>query len=72
MDNAQKIYTSKELAQILRITEETIWKKCRLREWPHLRIGRYYRFTESDLQAILEILRPATVRPVRRGKRMPL
>lgn len=71
MDTSKQLYTTTEIAAILRITKETVWKKCRNNEWPHMQVGRHYRFAESDLMEIQAILRPEMVRPVRRGKRLP-
>ena len=58
MDTSKQLYTATEIAAILRITKETVWKKCRNREWPYMQVGKRYRFAESDLLEIQAILRP--------------
>lgn len=56
-----KIYTAEEVAAIFQCTTETVWKKCRTREWPHMELGRNYRFSVSDIHEIQEIMRPKPV-----------
>lgn len=72
MNNPNHLYTSEDVARLMQLSIETVWKKCRNLEWPHMRVGRHYRFSDDDLVEIREMIRPAIVRPARRGKRMPL
>ena len=60
----QRIYTPTEVAQILRVNEETIRREIRREQLRALQIGRQYRITAADLMAWLgeeryvEIFRP--------------
>lgn len=54
-------YTADELAAMLKCTTETVWRKCRDLEWPHMELGRFYRFSANDIHEIQEIMRPKPV-----------
>lgn len=69
MDN--KLYTAEQVAELIQCGTETVWRKCRNREWPHMRLGRHYKFSAADIHEIQEILRPKPVAR-NRGKRKPL
>lgn len=47
-------YTARELAQILRVTENTIYRLARRGELPSFTIGRSIRFRTQDVEAYLE------------------
>lgn len=57
----EKFYDAPDVAGIFKCTTETVWRKCRDREWPHMRLGRNYRFSASDIHEIQELLRPKPV-----------
>ncbi len=44
--------TEASLADMLDATEEQVREWRRRYDWPHLKIGRQVRFTESDVRAI--------------------
>lgn len=67
----ERLYTAEDVAELMRCTTETVWRKCRNREWPYLQLGRHYKFTVQDIHQIQEILRPKPVAP-RKTKRTPL
>lgn len=67
----EKLYTADDVAELMRCTTETVWRKCRNREWPYRQLGRHYKFSVQDIHEIQEILRPKPVAP-RRAKRTPL
>ncbi len=50
-------YTARELAQILRVTENTIYRLARRGELPSFSIGRSIRFRTQDVEAFLERVR---------------
>ncbi len=50
----QKLYTVKEVAELLRVTERTVYGKAKSGELPHRKIGRVLRFTQGDIDAYLE------------------
>ena len=60
----QRVYTPAEVAQILRVNEETIRREIRRDQLRALQVGRQYRITPADLMAWLgkeryvEIFRP--------------
>lgn len=79
MNNDETIYTAEEVARIFRVSVRTVWKKCRDRKWPHMKMGNLYRFTSDDLADIRDLMRPVMVRPlqkqyrpIRDGKRIPI
>lgn len=47
-------YTARELALILRVTENTIYRLARRGELPSFTIGRSIRFRTADVEAWLE------------------
>lgn len=53
-----RYYTVPEIADITRFGTETVWRKCRENQWPHLKMGRNYRFTEADRQEIENLMKP--------------
>lgn len=54
----EKLYTVPEVADRFRFTTETVWRKCRQNDWPHLREGRSYRFTSQNIRDIEELMSP--------------
>ncbi len=53
-------YTARELALILRVTENTIYRLARRGELPSFTIGRSIRFRTADVEAWLERARMAS------------
>lgn len=47
-----KLLTTQEIAAKLDVDPETVRRMCKTGKWPHTKIGRLYRFTESHYQAI--------------------
>jgi excisionase family DNA binding protein len=56
----QAFLTTEEVLAYLRITPRTIYRLIRSGELPALRIGRQWRFRQSDLDAWLERQRAFT------------
>lgn len=54
-------FDAPDLAVIFKCTTETVWKKCRTGEWPHMKLGRNYLFSASDVHEIQELMRPKKV-----------
>jgi excisionase family DNA binding protein len=42
-------------AEWLGVGEHTLRKKVARRQWPHSRVGRHVRFSETDLEAIVAL-----------------
>lgn len=78
MSEKEPMWTAEDVAQHHDITVGTVWKYCRMYQdgeengWPHRRIGRAIRFTESDLDAIEEITNPKPPRRKPKRKRRSL
>lgn len=79
MSEKQDMWTAEDVAQHHRITVGTVWKYCRMYQkglkggWPHQRISRSIRFTESDLEAIDQLTKPQPVEDkARKTKRRSL
>jgi len=47
-----KLLTTQEMAAKLDVDPETVRRMCKAGKWPHTKIGRLYRFTESHYQEI--------------------
>lgn len=56
-----ELFTAKQVADLTKFTTQTVWKKCREREWPHLEYGRQVRFTAEDIREIQDLLRPKRI-----------
>lgn len=41
-----------DLADALNVPREYVQTQCRARRWPHMRVGRRYRFTTAHVDAI--------------------
>lgn len=46
--------TAAEVAAKLKVNVETVYKMCKTGKWPATKIGRIYRFTPEQYQAITE------------------
>jgi excisionase family DNA binding protein len=68
MEETPRMITSAELAEYLRVSESTVWRKVapKTREWPCSRVGGQIRFTQDQVARILEIIRFPERQPVRR------
>lgn len=51
------IYTADDVAKAFGVSREYVQQRCREKAWPHLRVGRRYRFTEDDFGDIAKRLR---------------
>lgn len=58
---ALKTFDAPDVALIFKCTTESVWRKCRDGDWPHMKLGRFYRFSASDIHEIQEIMRPKPV-----------
>ncbi len=45
-----------DIASHLGSTREEVIRQCRAGRYPHVRVGKHYRFTEADRDAITELL----------------
>lgn len=52
------IYTAKELADYLKVSERTILDLARGGKIPHYKVGKQWRFVSED---VLESLKPSTI-----------
>lgn len=50
----REFYTVQELAQMLRVTEMTIYRMARRGQLPYYTIGRSMRFRASEVEAFLQ------------------
>lgn len=66
-----KLLTTEQLADILSVSQKTVWKLCRDKKIPHHKIERSYRFTESDVLTILAetAVTPDEVGPIPVGRK---
>ncbi|QCB97097.1 DNA-binding protein [Arthrobacter sp. PAMC25564] len=48
------LMTAADLAKRLNLTTATVYEKCKTGQWPHIKLGRSYRFTEEHYRAIIE------------------
>ena len=47
----EKLYTCEEIAERYKVQLATVWEWARTGYLPAIKIGRFYRIRESDLQA---------------------
>jgi hypothetical protein len=52
---ATDLLTDREVAAIFRISWQQVQNRCRAGQWPHLRVGRQYRFTPEHIEQITEL-----------------
>lgn len=52
MDQEARL-TTEDMANRLNVSPDTVRKMCRTNKWPAVKIGRLYRFTEEQYQAII-------------------
>jgi len=54
--------TDHELAAEFGISWQQVQQRCRTGQWPHLKVGRKYRFTPEDVAQIIEtfVVKPVT------------
>jgi len=57
---AENTYTVKDLASMLKVAESWVYERTRKGLIPHLRVGKYIRFTESHVQQYFESLKSKT------------
>lgn len=55
MSDLPSLYTAKEIADSLRVSESWVKERARRREIPFTLVGGAYRFTEAHLEQIIEI-----------------
>lgn len=47
---------AEHIAEHLGIGREEVIRKCRTQQWPHVRVGKHYRFTEAQREQITALL----------------
>ncbi|MBP3044849.1 helix-turn-helix domain-containing protein [Arthrobacter jiangjiafuii] len=52
-DEDEKLITSAELAARFQVSTETVHRMCRTNKWPHVKVGRLYRFTQEQYETIV-------------------
>lgn len=62
--SADPLLTHKDVATVLGIHWTTVLEHCKAGEWPHLKVGRYYRFEDADVEQIKNLHRVAPTAPV--------
>lgn len=53
MAQSKEFYTTRELAELLQVTETTIYRMARRGEFPYYNIGRSMRFRHGDVEEFL-------------------
>jgi len=61
----EEIYTVREVAELLKVHEATIWRWCRNGELPAFRVGQQWRIRASDLHRLMDA--KADTRPARKS-----
>jgi excisionase family DNA binding protein len=68
-----EVITADEVAALLRMTPAWVYSETRRNRIPHMRLGRYFRYRRSTIEAWMAELeagpesRPGAERPVRAG-----
>lgn len=50
MDAGEGMVTAAELAEMLRVSKQSVWRMARQKEIPAMKIGRSYRFYPSEVR----------------------
>ena len=53
MEQTEKLMTSAELAAKFQVSTETVHRMCRTNKWPHVKVGKLYRFTQEQYETIV-------------------
>ena len=61
----EEVYTVREVAELLKVHEATIWRWCRSGELPAFRVGQQWRIRAGDLQRVMDAR--ANMRPGRKS-----
>lgn len=61
--NPEVLMTSAQMADRFQVSTETVHRMCRIGKWPHVKVGRLYRFTEANYQAIIAPAAPPAQNP---------
>lgn len=70
--NLPRTYTPREVGDVLQVTTEFVYDQCRARRWPHLRVGsKFVRFTDEQIDQILELITMETKPPAREPETEP-
>lgn len=48
-----KVYTLNEVADILKVTKRTVYNYIKAEQLPAIKMGKYWRVTEENLQAFV-------------------
>lgn len=54
MSDFSRLLTDADAAEFLSCSVDEVRRRCRTGQFPHVRIGRKYRFTAEDMAAIVE------------------
>jgi len=49
----EEVYTVREVAQLLKVHEATVWRWCRSGDLRAFRVGQQWRIAASDLQRVM-------------------
>jgi len=44
--------TDRDVAEHFGISWQQVQERCKSKQWPHIRLGRFYRFTEKHVEQI--------------------
>lgn len=68
----EQFFGAEPVALLVKCSITTVWRKCRDGEWPHRKLGRFYRFSADDIREIQELMRPKPVARTNRRKRQAI
>lgn len=54
------LLTPADLAEVLKLPEAKVMELRRKHDWPHVRLGRRFRFTEAQVEQIVAAQTPKT------------
>ncbi len=59
-----KLLTPDEVAEYLQVPIETIWRWCRKKEIPAIKVGKYWRIPEDEFQKYIKTKMTGTLNGV--------
>lgn len=58
------VLTDRDVAAELGVSWQQVQERCKAKQWPHFKVGRYYRFTPEHVAQIIELSTVAPAAPV--------
>ena len=68
--SADEMLTPNEVADLLKVPIETVWRWCRNETLPAVKIGKYWRIPRDELVAFIKSHKAQERKPIDEGERI--